>query len=551
MSKRLKFLTKSKIKTNKVCSKQFYLAEYNPELKEQHSASVQKTIDDGRLVEALARMQFVESTPDFVKIYEQYPDKKSEIRNLIKSLERDLVKIKESLNDEKLSQLVFEALSQVVEMTEKENRAKIKKTNEYLNQNKKVIYEATVKGQVLVMSDILYNNGDGTFDVVEIKSGSNLTEDYILDTTIQYYAMVKQSRLRINKLYLWYINSKAEDMENKSDFFHKVDMTETVKKNKHLFLNELKKAQVTQKLSSPPEVLLDSRCSDCPFFNTVCGKESVDNPKSVLNMPSLKSKYNLFNTGIKEVDNPEFKKTDFAKKYPHIIEAVSANKRYVNVEGIKKALDSWIYPLRFFDFEAYMSVFPLLRKTRPYQQTVVQFSMHQLDSVDSQLSHQEWLNNSLDNPQKETVSQIIKALGDSGSIVSYNKTYEITRIKELILKFPEFTEQLESIISRFVDLMEVVKKNIYDPKFMGSYSLKITSPALLGYEQGGYTDSLIKGGHEFSDYYQEYLVTSDLVRKQELEQAMLKYCGYDTLNLYLIFKFLLDLVKNGEKDANK
>lgn len=553
IKRKLKMLSKSKIKTNRECTTKLYLSEYNPELKAQFSQTIQKTMDNGRVVESLARSQFVENTPMVQSLINEYPQYKQEIRKLVSGQDKSIDQVRTVLkiNDEVLVFKVTQVLNQIAEITDKDNRSKIKNTQKLLAENKRVIFEATIKGEVLVMADILYKNDDNTYDVIEIKSGSKLDEDYILDTTIQYYAMVKQSRIRINKIYLWYINSQAQDIENKTDFFNKVDMTEFVKANKHVYLNEVKKAQRTQRSEKLPTIELGSKCSDCPFFNNVCGKESVNNPRSVLNMPNLKSKYNLFNSGVKEINHEDFKTSNFFKKYPHIVESVINNQRYVNLNGIKETLNSWVFPLRFFDFEAYMSAFPLLKNTRPYQQTVVQFSLHELSSSDGELKHYEWLNDVLDNPKEETIKQMLKVLGSEGSIVSYNKTYEITRIKEMMLAYPQYQAELEAIISRFVDLMEVIKANIYDPNFMGSYSLKITSPTLLGYENGGYTDSLIKGGHEFSDYYQEFLTTTDSVRRDEIKNAMLKYCKYDTLNLYLIYKFLVDLISNSEANLNE
>ena len=534
IKRKLKMLSKSKIKTNRECATKLYLSEYNLELKAEYSQTIQKTMDNGRVVEALARLQFTENTPMVQSLMNEYPQYKNEIKKLISSQDKSIDNSRAVLNstDEILIFKTMQVLNQIAEITDKDNRSKIKNTQRLLAANKKIIFEATIKGEVLVMADILYKNDDNTYDVVEIKSGSKLDEDYILDTTIQYYAMIKQSRIRINKIYLWYINSQAQDIENKTDFFNKVDMTDMVRANKHVYLNEVKKAQRTQRSETLPQIELGSKCS-------------------VLNMPNLKSKYNLFNSGVKEVGHEEFKSSNFFKKYPHIVESVLNNQRYVNLNGIKETLNSWVFPLRFFDFEAYMSAFPLLKNTRPYQQTVVQFSMHELSEAQGELKHYEWLNDVLDNPKEETIKQMLKNLGTEGSIVSYNKTYEITRIKEMIVAFPQYQVELESMIARFVDLMEVIKANIYDPNFMGSYSLKVTSPTLLGYESGGYTDSLIKGGHEFSDYYQEFLMTEDLTRKELIKNAMLKYCKYDTLNLYLIYEFLVDLISNSEVNLNE
>ena len=73
------------------------------------------------------------------------------------------------------------------------------------------------------------------------------------------------------------------------------------------------------------------------------------------------------------------------------------------------------------------------------------------------------------------------AIGESGTIVAYNESFEKARINELAELFPEFKKWNESVQKRFVDLI-IPFRNFYyyNPLQKGSASLKKTMPALTG-----------------------------------------------------------------------
>ena len=49
--------------------------------------------------------------------------------------------------------------------------------------------------------------------------------------------------------------------------------------------------------------------------------------------------------------------------------------------------------------------------------------------------------------------------------------------------YPEFSDDIEEIILRIVDLKVFIENNYYHPDFQGSYSLKKVLPALLPNEK--------------------------------------------------------------------
>lgn len=482
-----KMLSKSKIKDHSKCKMILWHELNQPELKVWDKDNVAR-FEQGRQVEAIARNMF----PDSV------------------------------LQDKAA------------------NLDKIAYTQELLKSNpKKTIFEAAfLYRNTIIQFDMLTQNSDGTFDAVEIKSSTSFKEDYELDVIIQYWVATKAG-IKINKFEIWYVNNKSV---SKDDYFAKADKTEFVQSNESLFESSLASAEETFKLEKPPEFKIGSHCEkfECPFRNTPQCHLTVEK-NSVLALPRFRKAWDSFDSGIKEVNDPKFKETypDYVKKNPLVYKSILENQLIIDREGLLKELATWKLPYNFMDFETLMLAIPILPNQKPYEQVVFQFSNHIYRGQDK-LEHQMFLHTKIDEcPDDKVIKNLLSFLNNEGSIISYNKTFEETRIKDLAKKYPEFSEQLLALIPRFVDLMDIIKNYVYHPDFEGSYSLKVVSPTLLK-EFGSYSDSLIKSGSEIATYYSEMLTTQDESRKIEIEKALFRYCQYDTLNLFLVLKFLID-----------
>ena len=390
----------------------------------------------------------------------------------------------------------------------------------------------------IIQFDILCPNPNKTYNAIEVKSSSSFKNDYHLDVLCQYW-IATYAGLKIEKFELWYINkNKASDCESE-DYFTKEDITEFVKANEKLFLTAHAGALETAlNKDKMPQVKCSSNCEECPFRNTEQCKVEVTE-QSVLALPNFRNKYKMFNLGIQNtLDLPE----DLLNKVnPNVIKALKTNALVIDRENLMNELSQWIFPLNFFDFETLTLAIPILKNQRPYEQKVIQFSNHQLNSLnDLTMKHTSFLHTNTSCPDIPVIEAMLDTLlPTKGSIVAYNDSFEKTRINELIKYYPQYQKDLESIVNRFVDLMDIIKSCVYHPSFMGSYSLKVVSPVLLK-EYGSYSDSLIKSGGEISSYYMKMINSNDVQEKKAISDSLEKYCKYDTLNLFLVLKYLLD-----------
>ncbi|MBP6755964.1 MAG: DUF2779 domain-containing protein [Bacteroidia bacterium] len=197
----------------------------------------------------------------------------------------------------------------------------------------------------------------------------------------------------------------------------------------------------------------------------------------------------------------------------------------------------------FFDFETIFPALPILDGTSPFQQVPFQYSLHILEEFGAKYSHKEFLAEPKDfsgisiDPRKKLLDQMKLDFGETGSIVAYNATFEISRLKELALAFPEEQVFIEEIIVRFVDLLIPFRNGwYYTPKMEGSASIKSVLPAIA--PKFSYKDLEISNGGDASNTFLSMInnkFNGDEVRTRE---SLKKYCERDTLGMVIIWEEL-------------
>jgi hypothetical protein len=194
-----------------------------------------------------------------------------------------------------------------------------------------------------------------------------------------------------------------------------------------------------------------------------------------------------------------------------------------------RELETLRYPLYFADFESVNPAIPRFTGMRPFDQLPFQWSLHVQRQPDAEPEHYEFLATDKSDPRPEFITSLCSALGENGSIVVY-AAFESQRLSELAAWLPEFAERIKRIQGRVFDLLPVVRNHVYHPAFAGSYSLKSVLPALVpeltyegmvvanGQDAGLAWESLVRG-------------TAEGAEREGIRQALLDYCGQDTLAL--------------------
>jgi len=177
---------------------------------------------------------------------------------------------------------------------------------------------------------------------------------------------------------------------------------------------------------------------------------------------------------------------------------------------------------------------------RPYQQIPFQFSLHTVADEGAEPEHHSFLASGRDDPRAALLSELEKELGDNGSIIAYNASFEKGILKQLSETFPEHKGWVEGILDRVVDLLTPFRSfHYHHPAQKGSASLKNVLPCLTG---KSYEGMEIADGETASLAFQQiaYGDVTDEVSNQ-VRKDLEEYCGRDTEGMIWIIERLEEL----------
>ena len=173
---------------------------------------------------------------------------------------------------------------------------------------------------------------------------------------------------------------------------------------------------------------------------------------------------------------------------------------------------------------------------KPWSQVPFQFSLYIVEEG-KKPKHHEFLYSGKGDPREEFLLALKKVLGDNGSVVVYFQQFENRILRELGQRFPEHNEWVKDVIARVVDLLVPFKNfSYYNPSQKGSASLKKVLPAVTGKDYSGME---ISGGMFASVEF--YNMNYD--NGKDVREALLKYCGLDTLGMVWIIEKLNSMCK--------
>jgi len=139
--------------------------------------------------------------------------------------------------------------------------------------------------------------------------------------------------------------------------------------------------------------------------------------------------------------------------------------------------------------------------------------------------------------------RMLNDLSNTGSIIAYNQSFEISRIRELANLFPDIHDELMDLTERFVDLIVAFRKlGYYHPDFNGSFSIKSVLPALfpddpeLDYKKLG-----IQNGGMAMDTFANLHLLKEMDKRENIRNDLLAYCHLDTLAKVRIWEKLNDV----------
>lgn len=394
----------------------------------------------------------------------------------------------------------------------------------------------------VIVDGLIYDSEAKVYDLYEIKSSTSVKKENFYDAAFQ--TLVCEANIPLRKIFIVHLNKDyiRNGEIDVSQLMVADDVTEKVDALKEEVRMLREQAWQDVSLDSYESVEDCLKPKVCPC-KKLCHPNLPDNP--IYNLPRLHKKKarQLKTQGIIAMkDIPAgFPLSDNQQLH---LDVIKVGEDYLDSVAVKDELNKMKYPLYFLDYETYNPGIPMYDGYRPYQQIVFQFSLHIIRDNDQPLEHYECLVTDAKDPALKLVEELSKKIGDSGSVIVWNKAFEAGRNKEMAALYPEYAEFLGSINDRMFDLAVIFQKGYYvHPDFFGSYSIKKVLPVLapeISYE-----------GLPIPEGTQAMLAWAKIMEGEfsndEIEQTkedLLKYCKLDTFAMVRIWEVIEKISKN-------
>lgn len=379
------------------------------------------------------------------------------------------------------------------------------RTKEAITRGDKVLFQPRFEWEDFTcICDIVSFVGESEVDLYEIKASTRAKPEHEYDLAFQV-AVLEGAGLKVQNISVIHVNNQyVRHGEIKADEITVFsDITYAVKAKSEATQKHMKQALAVANSTKMPDpnpdlARLNSKREWLEIYKNIVGEENI--------------------------------------------ETITEGAPVIEKEAIRQFLSELKYPLYFLDYETMMSLIPYFDGHRPYQQIPFQYSLHVLESPDTELEHREYLHRESSDPARPLATQLLQDIGDTGSVLVWYEGFEKARNSELGEMLPEFKDAMEALNGRVVDLMIPFKNKWYDdPRFNGSASIKQVLPVMC--PELSYKELDIQEGGSAQRLWMEAVLDDKRAdQKEQIFADLIEYCKLDTLAMVEIYRKLKDLV---------
>lgn len=406
---------------------------------------------------------------------------------------------------------------------------------------KDVVFQMKAQnGAMLAITDIaVHQLATKTLALFEVKAATRAKKEHYHDLAFQRMVF-EDSGYKISATYLVHVN-KAYRTSEKIDYCDLLVIEDIT-----LEVNELMKET---RATSPKVLKWINGKAPKKRITVGCSKKQKC-PFVQLHYPELPN-YSIFN--ISRISTNKIKKLvasnildvqqvseDFklSNTQRQEVEIAQEDEIIIKRGSLRKVIKKLDYPLYYLDYESFSYVIPPQPRYKPYQQMVFQYSLHVQKEPNGTITHQEFLLKSKTESVENLLQSLQKNIGEKGSVIVWNESFEKGRNAEMAILFPAYEPFLSSLNKRLYDLRIPFQKGYYrHPDFKGKTSLKSVLPVLS--PEVSYADLAIQNGMIATIKWHH--ATDGRMTKNEQQETfnhLLKYCELDTLAMVKILDSL-------------
>ncbi len=421
---------------------------------------------------------------------------------------------------------------QLIEFDYRDPDAAVKDTASALEQGARLIYEATFREQgVLVAVDILEQQANGSWTVIEVKSTTGFRDKHLPDLAVQVQ-VVRQAGLDVQGAELMHLNKECR-FPDLSDLFTRTDAMDRVRAYLPRVTPEVND-QLQMLAGEMPEIEIGPHCKKphhCPFKSRCWAAEGEHSVQSLYK--GGKRSWKLREAGVRTLaDIPADE--DLSRIQQRQVQAVRHGRIEV-APGLGGALSAFKSPLAFLDFETIAPAVPRWEGCGPYHQMPVQFVVYREgDAFEAPTA--DFLPQGPGDPRRQLAEELLKATEGAATVLAYNKSFEQGCITQLAEAFPDLAQELRGLRGRIADLLPPIRNHVYHPDFHGSFSIKAVLPALL--PDLTYQGLVIAEGSTASSALQKLLLEPETLAEGEGEKIRAELRAYCRLDVWAMVKLL-------------
>ncbi len=414
------------------------------------------------------------------------------------------------------------------------------------------MYQPTfVANGFIIRCDILaFNKKTKKWDLYEVKATNSMKEDgprdHISDLTFQTI-ILEASGVDLGSTYIVHLNKEyvlKGDIDIKK-LFVITDATEEVKSAKEETRKEMEKCKKYLNQEKEPK----EGC-DCHYYgrNSHCDTFEKSHPEipeySVHDLSRISNKklIKLVEDGIYHIHDIE-DISDFSEIQQNQILAHKTGEVIEDLKEIKVILDSYKYPLYFFDYETFAPAVPVFDGYSSYKKIPIQFSLHIMDKKEGPLRHIEYLHIEKSDPSEAIAKLLCESIDPNGTVLAWNFSFEKGVTKEIGNRSPQYKKILNRICRQMKDLRDIFTKQHYVHKdFRGKAGvgdvMEVLTPH-LNYDDIPYT------GLDVGFVWWNQILNGNITEKERKVyiKNLLDYCCQDTFVMVEIWRKLIKIVK--------
>lgn len=282
----------------------------------------------------------------------------------------------------------------------------------------------------------------------------------------------------------------------------------------------------------------------CQYYYDCFEDEVIIEDDSILNLVSSEHKNEMYKNGIRLLKDADINRIEGTRCQYAQIMASRNNGLYFDYYALKTWLNNLKKPIAFIDFEWERYIVPPFNGLKPYDVVCFEYSLHLLDET-GKLHHETFIGTH--DCREDFIRSLIKNIPNDATIVAYNAIgAEMLRIKELANQFPKYQDALNSLNERFGDMSyPFISGIVYDIKMKGNYSVK----SLLNVvSELNYNDLSIHDGMDAVYKWRIIDKETDGANFEEIKNSLIEYCSMDSYALYLIYKWLIEIVESKDSE---